>query len=178
MSALLKMRLSSIWMTGLVATLVGNSAWADDSIPISAQAVLFKKILSYDNSIGTGQDKVVVPYDNLAGRSVADEIARALTDAGLKASTASVDQLGSMGADVAAVYVIAGSGVSSIKEICSRKKVLTISGSAYLAESGDVSVAVRRIEGGRTEIVVHFRRAQDEKQQLASSLLGLARVIR
>jgi hypothetical protein len=164
-------------LSALVFTLCGGALAQPASVPIDTQATLFKKVLTYNRSLSAGQDRVLVVYE-ASGREVAESVARAFTRGGLKATAASIESLAELPADVGALYLTAGQGVDVAKEVCARKKVLSISGSVDLVERGDVSISLGRAEGGRNEIVVNLRRAQLEKQELASGLLSLARVIR
>jgi hypothetical protein len=172
------MRACFVSLTVALSLSPAVAAADEDAIPADIQAVVIKKILGFDPAFGGSKGSIAVLWSG-SGQSEAEGIARVFTSTGIKASALSVEAAtAKLPADVGAVYVLPSISTSTLKELSTKSQVLTVSGFARMAEAGDVSVALARIEGGKIEIVVNLARAKSEGHSLSSNLLRLARVIR
>jgi hypothetical protein len=149
-------------------------AFAQEStVPPDLQVVIFKKVFGYDRSIQAGELKMLVAFtDTSAG--VKDQIVKAFKDSGVAVSAAKVDQLqGSLGG-VNVLYITPG--VSGAKQICQKNRILSITGTPSLVESGEASVGLSVLDN-KPKIIVHLKQLKAEGHELSANLLQLAKVI-
>jgi len=163
------------WLLAALLVTAPASARAEP-VPVKFQAVLFKKIFSYDKALKDSSAKIQIVFSKESA-DAASEAARAFTDAGLTTSQVKADQLPKT-ADASTVFYILGSIVpGGLKELAAKSGALTVSGLTSLAESGEVSIGLGTKADGRPEIVVNLARLKVEGHELRAELLGLARVV-
>lgn len=145
----------------------------DMPVPTELQVALFKKVFGYDRKIQEGAVKILVSYtDTSAG--VKDQVVKAFKDAGLTVSAAKADQLPASIVGVNVLYVTPG--VSSVKQICQKNGILSITGVPSLVESGEVSVGLAVMDN-KPKIIVHLKQLKAEGHELSANLLQLAKII-
>jgi len=148
-------------------SMISISTFAQE-VPANLQAALFKKIFAFDKTLQSkGNVEVVV----LSGDGSGDAMVSAFKDAGVNAKAVKGDQVPG---GAAVVYVMPG--VSSPKQVCAQKGILSISGVAANVESGKVSIGIGT-EGGKPKIIIHLAQLKAEGQELSADLLKIAKVI-
>lgn len=141
-------------------------------IPSTLQAMLFKKIFDYDKSLqGKGTVNVLVVY-NESSTIAKDRMIAAFKAVGIGATGARVGEASTVISAAHVVYVTAG--VTSMRELCSKHKVLSISGDGTLADSGEVSVGLG-MSDGKPKIIVNAGQLKAEGQELSADLLKMAK---
>lgn len=149
---------------------------AQETVPETLQAALFKKIFTYDRTLqDSGALQVFVVHGD--DRVVADAVTLAFKDGGIDAVALPMQELSARIAEASVVYVAPGVDTSALESLCTRNGVLTISGVAELAATGKVSVGIGTHDQ-KPEILIHLKRVKAEGHELAAELLSLARVIR
>jgi len=144
-------------------------------LPRKLQGALFKKILLYDRTL-EGRDEIAVHVVPGSDSGAADEMAAALTDAGLRASVTRPGQLAAALESASVVYLMPGALNPGLQELCTSRKALSISGVPSWAEKGSVSISLDSADG-KPVIVVNVRRARAEGHELSAQLLRLAKVV-
>lgn len=152
----------------MLAACWASVALADEPLPAKLQVVLFKKIFQYDRTLAPA-GKLRVGVQEGPG---SDDVIKGFSDAGF---TAVLVKEGTVDESVHVVHFNKAS--APLKDFCTKARVLSISSTAILAEAGHVSVALRRRDDGRPEILIHRARAKAEGQDFSADLLGLATVI-
>jgi hypothetical protein len=161
---------------GVALALLGGSAWAEGGeVPAKFQAILFKKILAYDRAAG-GRSKILVVFSDESSAEV-EEIVKAFGDVGLSGQSVKTESLGDA-KDVTALYVMPKSMRPAVREFCTSKQLLSMTGNPSLVERGEVAVGLEMKPDGRPGIVVHLKRVREEARDLSADLLGLARVVK
>ena len=144
-------------------------------LPHKLQGALFKKILLYDRTL-EGREEITVYVIPGADGGAAEDLAAALTDAGLRATVTKSAQLGSSIGGGAVVYLMPGALTPALQELCASRKALTIAGVPSWAERGEVSIALDSAEG-KPVIVINLKRARNEGHEFSAQLLRLAKVV-
>lgn len=151
---------------------------ADAEVPLQVQAVFFKKIISFDQTLeGTADPKVVVLHADDAGADDVDAVLKAFRAARLNVSSAKASAAATSLNGVSVVYLLGSVASPSLKELCIKQQVLSMSGSAAHAVSGQVGIALGTKTDGKPEIIVNVEVVKSQGHRLSSSLLNLARVI-
>jgi len=142
------------------------------AVPANLQAAIFKKILGFDKTLqAKGRIEVAVVYGDVAAK---DAIIEAFNDLEISAVPLKSDQaLQSIG-NATVVYIAPG-GVTP-KQLCTKNRVLSISGVSSFVESGQVSIGLS-IEGGKPKILIHRGQLKAEGQELAEEIMSMARII-
>ena len=161
--------------TASVLLVAGAARPGEMPVPEKMQGALFKKILLYDRTL-EGREDVHVFVVPGADSGAADQVAAALSEAGLRASLAKSAQLGPSLRAGSVVYMMPGALTPALQELCTAHKVLTIAGVPSWAERGEVSIALDSTEG-RPVIVINLRRARTEGHEFSAQLLRLAKVV-
>jgi len=157
----------------LLAPVVARSG--EMPLPHKLQGALFKKILLYDRTL-EGREDVAVSVVPGADGGAADDLAAALSDAGLRATVTRSAQLGSSLAGGSVVYLMPGALTPALQELCASRKALTIAGVPSWAERGEVSIALDSADG-KPVIVINLKRARNEGHEFSAQLLRLAKVV-
>ena len=162
---------------------------ASQTVPVSLQAAIFFKVLSYDGRISSksgnqvmiyividkkssGQkDDILAGFNNLSGKSLG----------GKRVKVLSVDasDITNIAEHADVIYAASGSDNNTIEKIvtiASERKIATLGGDEAIAEMGfAVGLAV---EEGKPKIVVNFAASQEQGMKLSSKLLRLAKIIK
>lgn len=143
-------------------------------VPVHLQAAIFKKIFSYDRSLASGNAKVlVVQPDGAPGQR--DEVVRAFTENGIKASaTRAADVRKDIGG-ATVVYLLPGVDAGAIAPLCASGKVLSVTGDSAIYQGGGAAVAIGIAEG-KPKIMVNLKRLRADGHELSGELLKLAQV--
>jgi hypothetical protein len=157
-----------------------RSARAEDALPFPLQAALFKRIFNYDKTLAKSGIHLLLVHAG-DGADSASELQKAFHETGIE-STISVSKtlekdLEKDQAGTTVVYLLPGVASSTIRDLCTKKAILIISGLVSNAESGQVGIAVGKKEDGHPGIVVNLVQLKAEGQEVSSDLLRLARVI-
>lgn len=144
-------------------------------LPHKLQGALFKKILLYDRTL-EGREEIAVSVIPGADAGAAEDLAAALSDAGLRATVTKSAQLGSSLAGGSVVYLMPGALTPALQELCASRKALTIAGIPSWAERGEVSIALDSADG-KPVIVINLKRARNEGHEFSAQLLRLAKVV-
>jgi hypothetical protein len=164
---------------GLFAALIlcaAMPARADNELPPALQATIFKKVLGYDKTLGSGAAKVLV----LAGSGDAEAAAavvKAFQDVGLGASQSDPSRLDRELAAIKVVYLFPSSATGAVRASCARSGALTLAGDTQLVEDGKVAIALGRHDDGRPAIVINRNELHAQGHEISSDLLRLARIV-
>ena len=151
-------------ISGIMANKVHSQ---DMPVPVNLQAVLFKKILLYDETLGTTNNLIV-----LSDSENGDKVVEAFNAAGIPAKSATNNNIP---IDARVIYVMPGT--PSPAKICEDNKILSISGNPKYAENGQVSIALG-IENGKPKIIVNLAKLKKEGHVLSPDLLYLSKLIK
>jgi hypothetical protein len=160
-------RQTCLFLAALVVA-VPRLASAQDALPAKIQVVLFKKIFQYNRALPEGKKPRIAVLEGPG----AEEAMNAFSESGFEVALVKEG-----GTDELARVFFFTKAAPGLKEICGKRKVMSIAGSPEMAERGDVSVALRKKPDGRPEILVNRARAKAEGQDFSADLLGLATVI-
>jgi len=174
------MRTKSRLVALAVATLAmwATAAHAASGLPLPLQAALISKLVHYDRSLpgDPGAIKMLIVYQQKTPEN--DQLREGLQKLGVHSELVGADQLATWAGDVNIVYLMPDVPIEAARQFAEKHKALSLTGSAELAEKGQVAVALSKGADDRPEIVVHLARLGVEKHEFAASLLGLARVVR
>jgi hypothetical protein len=145
-------------------------------VPINLQVEIIKRMFSYDKAVAHEARPVVFVVHQEEGPMKPDEVVKAFEVVGLVSIAVRRDALASQVQTPSAVYLVPGVDPSTVRQYCTEKRALSISGIPELAESGSVAVSIGE-ENSRPQIIVHMKRLQDEGHSFSAQLLRLARVI-
>lgn len=141
-------------------------------LPPKVQAVMIKKILLFDRTLGDKARLAVVYPDQ---KSAADELVTLFREVGLEATAVKVTELDK--ADrFNVVYLLPGTQKDA-KDFVVRQRALSVSGLHSDAQKGDVCVAVDTLNG-KPSISVHLPLVRSQGHDLSSELLQFANIIR
>lgn len=151
---------------------------ADSRLPVALQAILISKLVHYDRSLP--QEITAIKFLIVCRQSspAADELKSGLLKLGIQAEIIPIAELHTRAGAAHVVYLMPDVSPEQAMDFAEKNKVLSLAGVAEFAEKGQVSVALAEGSNSKPEIVVHLARLVLEKQELTSTLLGLARVIR
>jgi hypothetical protein len=145
--------------------------------PFLLQAAIFRKIFDYDRELArvvkTGLNLCVA--SGKPGDKGPHDIKAAFEKIGIHTSTGSCIEEARV---PHVIYVFADAKLDKIGEYCKKNKVLSITGTPSLVESGEAAVGVGVRENGRAEMIVNLRRLRSDGHQVSSYLLELARVVK
>jgi hypothetical protein len=144
-------------------------------LPPEVQAALLEKVFLFDPALGNKSSILVVFADENGGQA-ARRLVEAFRGAGLTAEAASAAAAADRVPQVGAVYFL-GAADDRLRSLCVKHHRLSVAGSAALAETGRVAVAVDVNAAGNPEIVVHRGRLAEEGHRLEPRLLKLARLV-
>ncbi|MGQ0505347.1 MAG: YfiR/HmsC family protein [Myxococcaceae bacterium] len=142
-------------------------------MPVKLQAVLLRKLILYNRTLAA-KPKVEVLIVDEGGKG--QELLGELQRAGLGATLVKIGNAPAGLDSAAALYLF--QSAPALSELCTKKKILTVSGSVGLAEAGEATVAFGRKADERPEIVINLARAKSEGQEFAADLLSIVRIIR
>lgn len=154
----------TIFMVIAIICVMSLNCFAQETVPLNIQTVLFKKIFGFDKTL-VSKGKIEVAVLGSGG----DAVASAFKEIGISAKASSGDQIPD---GTTVVYFTSG----SIKSHTASKGILSISGSSSLVESGKVAIGLG-IEGGKPKIIIHMGQLKAEGQELSAELLKISKVI-
>ncbi len=156
---------------GLILS-AGTLAAQTMAVPANLQAAIFKKIFGFDKTLQSkGRIEVAVIYGDAAAK---DAIIAAFNELGISAIPLEADQAAQGLGSATIVYV--APGATAPRHLCTKNRILSVSGISSLVESGQVSIGIA-LEGGKPRILINKARLSGEGQELADEVLGMARVI-
>lgn len=168
---------------GLVRALVQISALgmclvagAAEPLPVPLQAMLIKKVASYDRALTGKALSVVVVYELESASEVA-EVVKTLSAAGLKVATTKASAFNPP-SDANIAFLMRSSETPGVMAECARRKILSVADGARAARLGNASLGFDRWDDARPRIVVHLGRMRAEGHEFAAALLNLAQTIR
>lgn len=187
------------WLT-IVAAIVLRPCFVQGSGSVTAagQGEVFKKVLAYDRTFQRARELHIFIVGAAKGDAEVNALAEGFRAVGIQPTVvwvgesielrsedriAVVSSEGGVHTDErwtlknSVVYLLPGMEPTDVKRFCADAGVLSISGTAALAEAGDVSVSTDP-EAGGSQIVVNLRRMREEKHELSAELLRIARVVR
>jgi len=148
-------------------------------IPFPLQAMLFKKILTYDKRFGVeglaAANIVVIARPALAKE--AEALANAFAEVGLKARHVTPDALARDFGDAAILYFLDDVDHERLGNLAISNKAVTIEGGRTFVERGRVSIGLGKKADGRPEILIHRSRLEQEGHELSSKVLSLATIV-
>ena len=147
---------------------------ADMVIPAKLQAMIIKKVVSFDQALATKTAfKVVVVYA-AESELVANELAREFGSNGISAEIVPVAGLAGKISGCDVVYLCPGTAAA--KGTVDGSGKLSVSGVPAFVNNGTVSVAIGEADG-KPNILIHQGRLAQEKHEFSSKLLKLATVM-
>lgn len=147
---------------------------ADMVIPAKLQAMIIKKVVSFDQALASKPAfKVVVVYA-AESEMVANELAREFGSNGITAEVVPVAGLSGKIAACDVVYLCPGAAAA--KGTVDGSGKLSVSGVPAFVNNGTVSVAIGEADG-KPNILIHQGRLAQEKHEFSSKLLKLATVV-
>jgi len=155
------------------------SAPAAGAVPPGVQAVMFRKIVSYDKALATKKPEeinVAVAYD--ADKAAAEDVAQAFRAAGFKAAALDLATVPKHIAKTDLLYFSNEKDAAKLAPSVKGSGALSISGDAALAENGVVAVALGLDADGKPRIFVHMGKIEEDKHALSATLLSLVRLIK
>jgi hypothetical protein len=159
-----------------VLALFWASASLADGLPSALQAAIFKKVLGYDKSLnGAAQVLVVTGAGDTSGGA---DLVKSFASLGITAEALDASKLTSesLGANKVA-YLFPAATTPTVRALCDKQGVLTLSGDPTAADDGKVAIALGKKEDGRPEIIVNRATLKAEAHELSSELLRLAKII-
>lgn len=150
---------------------------SDTGVPPDLQAAIFQKIFTYDRTIESAVDILVVVVHDDDSSELAEDVARSFETVGISARAVSLEGVSSEIQNASAAYILPGASSTRVRELCTDHGVLSISGEPALVERGDVSIAIGK-KGRKPQIIIHMNRLRDENHVLSAEVLKLATVIR
>jgi hypothetical protein len=148
-----------------------TSSWADE-MPLTMQALMFKRVVMFDRTIATDA-KLAIVYVDEQGK--AEELKNAFGLVGQKATTHKLSDAEAL-SSFNAVYVFPKGMTKEVRDAAIKHKILTLSGNVGAASSGDAAVAIDMKEG-KPNIVVNLNLAKKQGHDLTSDLLKLATIV-
>lgn len=146
-------------------------------VPLAQQVELFKKVIPYDRALdGRVDPRVVVVHADDAER--AGEVVAAFHAAGLAASAVKLTAAAASLEGAAFAYSVDTGTATALSELCLKFHVLSIGGTAALAETGQVGIAIGTRPDGKPELVVNLALLKALQHQIASHVLNSARVVK
>ena len=167
-------RLPNRWIAlFFLLTMCGQALGQDTQVPPELQAVIFKKVFSYDPILRREHPlQILVVFNGHATNT--DEVVEAFEALGISANPVKDSQFPSTLKEGSVVYVMPG--VPSLKGLCSESGLLSITGTVEMVEAGKASIGVE-MRNYRPKIVVHLEQLKAERHNLSSQVLKLARLI-
>lgn len=153
--------------------------------PISAQAILFKKVFSYLKSFQRTENvRLLVVYGDNADKEK-EELVKAFRNEKINASACHSDQLAANIKDANVIYITQSVAGNYIRNLCRKNKKLSITGNPDIVNRGDASICVgnaAKNEPGKkiklsTRIILNLTQLQYEAQEV-TELLSLESVIK
>jgi hypothetical protein len=142
------------------------------AVPANLQAAIFKKIFGFDKTLqAKGKIEVAIVYGDGVAK---DAIVAAFSDLGISAVPMKSDQVSQGLGNATIAYIVPG-GVPP-KQLCTRNRILSISGLPSFVENGQVSIGLS-VEGGKPKILIHKGQLRAEGHELAEEILNMARII-
>ena len=162
---------------------------ASQTVPVSLQAAIFFKVLSYDSSISSKSGSQITIYvvTDKKTSSQKNEIMAGFNKlsgkplGGKTVKVVSIDAANVVNINDSAGVIYAPSGsdrdtVEKIISVASERKIATLGGDETLVEMG-IAVGLT-VEEGKPKIVVNFPASQEQGMKLSSKLLRLAKVLK
>jgi hypothetical protein len=166
------MKTGSAVLALCLAVLPLAEARADMPVPAKVQAVLFKKVLTFDKGLAGKDLKVlVVPGDD----GQAGDVIGAFKAAGFDASGGGAGDIGSA-SDTTVIYVMP-SAPGAVNEAAAGKHLLTITGDPSKVEGGSCSIGLGLKDDGKPQILINVKRSKQEGREFSLDLLKLAKLI-
>lgn len=140
-------------------------------VPLKIQALLFKKILSYDKSEKSSEIKLYVLSDN--SNSSQDTIITSFIQLGINTIYIKNDKLTQVESN-SILYVTSSN--KRIADFCNSNNILCISGTPDDVVNNKAAISLY-VENNKPKIIVNLPVLKDQQHDLSSDVLKLAKIV-